>query len=50
MELIEFLKVDKMHMNAVCERAGMFDQYIEARTSAVFEFFGLHPNRPGGAP
>lgn len=40
LELIEFLKRDFLPMNAVCERTGMFDRYVEARTMAIFEYFG----------
>ena len=28
-------------MNRVCERAEMFEDRIEQRTKAVFEYFGL---------
>ncbi len=41
LELLDLLKRDFTHMNRVRERAGMFDQSIEARTNALFAFFGL---------
>ncbi len=41
LELIAFLKRDFAPVNAICERAGMFEQYIEARTNALFAYFGL---------
>jgi len=46
LELIEFLKQNFLHMNAVCERTGVFEHHIEARTNAIFQYFGLHPARP----
>lgn len=33
-------------MNAVCERAGVFESLIEAQTNAVFQYFGLLPGEP----
>ncbi len=48
LELLDFLKQNFVHMNAVCERAGMFDRHVEARTDAVFEFFGLMPAPSSG--
>jgi hypothetical protein len=39
--LLEFLKNGLGPMNAICERAQMFEQLIYARSKAVFEYFGL---------
>jgi hypothetical protein len=39
--LLDFLRQDFESMNRVCERAEMFDDRIEQRTRAVFEYFGL---------
>jgi hypothetical protein len=39
--LLDFLKQDFVAMNRVCERAEMFEDRIEQRTRAVFEYFGL---------
>ncbi|MGE3312795.1 MAG: hypothetical protein AB7O66_22730 [Limisphaerales bacterium] len=46
LELIEFLKRDFAPMNAVCERAGVFENLIETRTNAVFQYFGFFPEKP----
>lgn len=40
-ELLEFLSRDFTSMNAVCERAQMFEHLIYGRSKAVFEYFGL---------
>jgi len=40
-EILGFLKRDFPSMNAICGRAGMFEERIEERTRAVFEYFGL---------
>lgn len=39
--ILDFLKRDFVAMNLVCERADMFEDRIEQRTKAVFEYFGL---------
>ncbi len=44
--LSEFLKRDFAPMNAVCERAGVFENLIEARTNAIFQYFGPLPGEP----
>jgi hypothetical protein len=41
MELLHFLARDLPHMNAMCERGGMFERLIYERSKAVFEHFGL---------
>jgi hypothetical protein len=41
--LSEFLKRDFAPINAVCERAGVFENLIDARTNAIFQYFGLLP-------
>jgi hypothetical protein len=45
--LLDFLKRDFVAMNLVCERADMFEDRIEQRTKAVFEYFGLPYAAPG---
>ena len=47
-DVVNLLKVDFVHMNTMCERAGMFEDRIYNRTKAVFEFFNLpfNPNHP----
>jgi len=40
-ELLAFLKNDFPHMNAICDRAEMFEHLIYDRTKQVFEYFGL---------
>lgn len=41
MELIDFLKRDFLHMNLICERAGMFEDRNAKRTDAIIRYFGL---------
>ena len=41
LELLEFLRADFGPMNALCERGGMFERLIDARTKAIFEYFEL---------
>ena len=41
MELVCFIGRDFAHMNLNCEWAGMFEDRIEQRTRAIFEYFGL---------
>ena len=41
LELLEFLRADFGPMNAMCERGGMFEHLIYARTKAIFDYFGL---------
>lgn len=40
-ELLAFLSRDFAPMNLVCERAEMFEDRIEQRTKAIFEYFRL---------
>ena len=40
-ELLQFLAQDFNPMNAICERAEMFERLIYDRSKAVFEYFGL---------
>ena len=40
-ELLQFLASDLNHMNAMCERGGVFENLIQERTQALFEYFGL---------
>jgi hypothetical protein len=40
-ELLHFLARDFGHMNVMCERGGVFEQLVEERTRAVFQYFGL---------
>jgi hypothetical protein len=39
--LVDYLKRGLGPMNAMCERAQMFEHLIYARSKAVFEYFGL---------
>ena len=41
LDLLNFLKRDFMPMNAMCDRAEMFERGIYDRSKAVFEYFGL---------
>lgn len=41
LELLRFLRGDFPPMNAICERAQMFERLIYDRTKAVFEYFDL---------
>ncbi len=43
---VGFLKRDFAPMNVVCERAGVFENLIEARTNAIFQYFGLLTGQP----
>lgn len=45
-ELLEFLRTDFCHMNAMCERGGMFERLIYDRTKAIFEYFKLPFDAP----
>ena len=45
-ELLDFLARDLVQMNAMCERAQMFECLIFERTKAVFEYFGLPFDAP----
>jgi len=40
-ELVRFLARDFIHMNEMCERGGLREQDIEARTRSLFEYFNL---------
>ena len=46
LELLKFLKGGFAPMNAMCERAQMFEHLIHARSKAVFEYFGLPFDAP----
>ncbi len=48
LELLEFLKRDFAPMNALCERAGIFEHIVVARTDAILHFFSLYPEPPVG--
>lgn len=41
MEFVDFLAANLGTMNAICERAEMFDALVYDRSKAVFEYFGL---------
>jgi len=41
LSLVHFIRDAIGPMNAMCERGGMFEHRIYARTKAVFEYFGL---------
>ncbi len=47
MELLDFLRTGFDPMNSLCERAGMFEDRIHARTKAIFEYFRLPFEAPG---
>ena len=46
LDLLGFLKRGLTPMNAMCERAQMFEHLIYARTKTVFEYFGLPFDAP----
>ena len=46
LELLEFLRANFAPMHAMCERGGMFEHLIEARTDAIFGYFGLPFDSP----
>ena len=48
-ELLEFLSRDFAPMNALCDRAQMFEHLVFERTKNVFEYFGL-PFDPSPRP
>ena len=41
LDLLNFIKRDFMPMNAMCDRAEMFERGIYDRSKAVFGYFGL---------
>jgi hypothetical protein len=41
LDLLHFISRDFLPMNAMCERAEMFERGIYDRTKAVFKYFGL---------
>lgn len=41
LELLRFLRGDFLPMNAICERAQMFERLIYDRTEAIFKYFDL---------
>ena len=45
-EMLEFLRANFSPMNALCERGGMFERLIDARTKAIFEYFELPFDAP----
>lgn len=46
LELLRFISQDFRGMNAMCERAEMFERLIYERTKAVFEYFGMPFDAP----
>jgi hypothetical protein len=44
LELIPFVGRDFVPMNLICKRAGMFEDRIEQRTRAIFDYFGFPYN------
>lgn len=47
MELLEFIRTGFGPMNSLCDRAGMFEDQVHARTKAIFEYFRLPLDSPG---
>jgi hypothetical protein len=41
LDILSFLKQDFVAMNAICERAEMFEERIYQRSKQVFECFGF---------
>jgi hypothetical protein len=41
LEMLDFIRRDFALMNLICERAAMFEDRIEQRTKAIFEYFAL---------
>lgn len=41
LELLQLIKADFAPMNAMCERAEMFEERIKERTRVLFDYFGL---------
>jgi hypothetical protein len=39
--MLNFLARDFAPMNAMCDRAQMFEHLVHSRSRAVFEYFGL---------
>jgi hypothetical protein len=46
LELLEFLRANFGPMNAMCERGGLLEHLIYARTKAIFEYFRLPFDAP----
>ena len=44
-EVLHFISLDFAPMNLICERAGMFEDRIERRTRAIFDYFNLPGNK-----
>ena len=44
LNLLKLVQPDFLPMNDICERAEMFEHLIEARSKAVFEYFGFEWN------
>jgi hypothetical protein len=40
-ELLQFVRAGLSGMNQICDRGGMFEDRIYARTKAVFDYFNL---------
>ena len=40
-DLLSFIKRAMFPMNIICQRAGMFEDRIDQRTQAVFDYYGL---------
>ena len=41
LDILNFLKKDFVAMNAICERAEMFEERVYERSKQVFEYFGF---------
>ena len=41
LDILNFLKKDVVPMNAICERAEMFEERVYGRSKQVFEYFGF---------
>ena len=41
LELLQFVRTGLSGMNQICDRGGMFEDRIFARTKAVFDYFDL---------
>jgi len=41
LDILNFLKQDFVPMNAICERAEMFEERVYGRSKQVFEYFGF---------
>ena len=46
LELLDFIRTGFGPMNSLCDRAGLFEDRIHARTKAIFEYFKLPFDAP----